>query len=96
VAVPKNILENVTLEFTQAYNGVVAKVQPITTLPDLLNNFLFTENLHLQIQPNIKTKAEEQTLNLCKCQKQIQFTPQFFSRAVALYKGLLRKGTGFR
>jgi len=27
------------------YNGVVAKAQPITTLPDILNNILFTTKL---------------------------------------------------
>ena len=29
-----------------AYNGVVTKAQPITTLPNLLDNFLFTTKLN--------------------------------------------------
>jgi len=33
----------------KAYNGVVAKAQPIITLPILLNNFLFTTKLRFII-----------------------------------------------
>jgi hypothetical protein len=39
------------------YNGVVAKAQPITTLPNLLNNFLFTSKLTFTIT------AEQQSKN---------------------------------
>jgi len=50
-----------------AYNGVVDKAQPITTPPNLLNNFSFTENLLLQLQPKSKAETVEQTLKYHKC-----------------------------
>jgi hypothetical protein len=51
-----------------AHNGVVPKPKPNTTMPNLLNNFLFRINFHLQTKLNNKAETEQQTFKLHKNQ----------------------------
>jgi len=44
------------------HNGVVAKAQPMTTMPNLLNNFLFTTNF--QFTKKVKKQCLNGNVNL--------------------------------
>lgn len=46
---------------------MVAKAQPKTTMPYLLNNFYFLHNLYIQTKPNNNAKTEEKTFNFHNC-----------------------------
>ena len=48
-------------------NGVVAKAQPKTTMPHLLNKFIITKNFHSTTTLNKKLETEQLPLKLYKC-----------------------------
>ena len=48
-------------------NGVVAKAQPRTTLPNLLTKFIITKNFHSTTTLHKKLETERPTLKFIKC-----------------------------